>query len=167
MVGRPHAQEVKEQAYVLTLAGFDAQDVAFILGVSNRRIRRWLEHMKQHGDVEAKISWQGLGWSTVVWEEVRDLVRSYPSVYLDEIMSWVAVNHGQHISIATIHCGLVSLGITYKKLDASAAQCDEITRAQWLADITSRFTAQQLVFADESSKDNWTSFRHYGHAPTG
>ncbi len=82
-------------------------------------------------------------------------------------MSWVAVNHGQHISIATIHCGLVSLGVTYKKLHATAAQCDEITRAQWLADITSRFTAQQLVFADESSKDNWTSFRHYGRAPTG
>ncbi|TFK82155.1 hypothetical protein K466DRAFT_500815, partial [Polyporus arcularius HHB13444] len=100
-------------------------DVAFVLGVSNRSIRQWLEHMKQHGDVEAKISLQGLGqrWvlSTVVWEEVRDLVRSYPSVYLDEIMSWVAVNHGQHISIATIHCGLVSLGITYKKLHATAA----------------------------------------------
>ncbi len=70
MVGRPHAQEVKEQAYVLTLAGFDAQDVAFVLGVSNRSIRRWLEHMKQHGDVEAKISWQGLGRRWVLLKQI-------------------------------------------------------------------------------------------------
>lgn len=105
--------------------------------------------------------------STAVLEDLRDLVRSSPSIYLDEIVSWLAVRHGQHVSISTIHRSLVSLGITYKKLRRTAVQRDDITRAQWLADITSRFTAQQLVFADESSKDNRTTSRHYGRAPAG
>lgn len=36
-----------------------------------------------------------------------------------------------------------------------------------MKDITSRFTADQLVFADESSKDDRTSQRLYGRAPSG
>ncbi|RPD53271.1 hypothetical protein L227DRAFT_482146, partial [Lentinus tigrinus ALCF2SS1-6] len=142
------SREVKERAYALILAGFDTQDIAFVLGVSDRSIRRWMAHVKRHGDVEAGSSLRGLGrrrvLSTAVLEEVRDLVRSSPSVYLDEIVSWLAVYHGQQISVATIHRNLVSLGITYKKLRRTAAQRDEITRAQWLADISSRFVAQQL-----------------------
>ena len=52
MGGLPHSREVKERAYALILAGFDKHDIAFVLGVSERSLRRWMEHVRRHGDVD-------------------------------------------------------------------------------------------------------------------
>ena len=70
-------------------------------------------------------------------------------------------------ALSTLHRALERLGLTRKKLRRTAIQRDELTRTQWIHDITSRFTADQLVFADESSKDDRTCQRLYGRAPSG
>ena len=88
-------------------------------------------------------------------------------MYLGEVVEWFAVHHDLPVSIATIHRALGRLGLTYKKLWRVAVERDEISRMQWIRHITSRFAAHQLVFADESSKDDRTVLRRYGRAPTG
>ena len=62
---------------------------------------------------------------------------------------------------------LKTLGYSVKKLRKAAAQHDELTRQQRKADILSCFTADQLVFVDESSKVDRTSERRYGRAVAG
>ena len=62
---------------------------------------------------------------------------------------------------------LKTLGYSVKKLRKAAAQHDELTRQQRKADILSCFTADQLLFVDESSKVDRTSERRYGRAVAG
>ncbi|KAJ8488916.1 hypothetical protein ONZ51_g3277 [Trametes cubensis] len=67
----------------------------------------------------------------------------------------------------TVQHSLKTLGYSVKKLRKAAAQHDELTRQQRKADILSCFTADQLVFVDESSKIDRTSERRYGRAVAG
>ncbi|KAJ8454310.1 hypothetical protein ONZ51_g13101 [Trametes cubensis] len=68
------------------------------------------------------------------------------------------------VSISTVQHSLKTLGYSVKKLRKAAAQHHELTRQQRKADILSCFTADQLVFVDESSEVDRTSERRYGRA---
>src|SRR6202044_2455274 len=56
---------------------------------------------------------------------------------------------------------------TYKVMRRVAAERDNVACANWLYEVTSHYSAQQLVLLDESSKDGRTLARHFGHAPAG
>ena len=62
---------------------------------------------------------------------------------------------------------LKDLGLTYKRLKRIAAERDDAYRADWLHNMTSNYTADQLVFLDESSKDDHAILRRYGRAIRG
>ena len=49
----------------------------------------------------------------------------------------------------------------------AATERDDIARSEWLLEITSLYTADQLVVLDETSKDDRTICRKYGRAPRG
>lgn len=100
-------------------------------------------------------------------EELRQLIADSPSLYLDEIADWILVNHGEFLSITAIHDNIRDLGITRKLLRKPAAERDIGQRIEWLHLIHSNFTAEQLVFADESSKNSRTVLRRYGRALAG
>jgi transposase len=51
-----------------------------------------------------------------VTEDLRQLISQTPSVYLDEIAEWLAIYHGQPISITALGNNLRGLGLTYKLL---------------------------------------------------
>ena len=85
-------------------------------------------------------------------------------MFLGEAVEWFATHRDLRVSIATVHRALERLALSYKKLHKVAAERDEVSRTQWMRDITSRFRPHQLVFADESSKDNRTTLRRYGRA---
>lgn len=169
MVNRKISRDLKERAAALVLSGSNVPSVAHILGVSVDSVKRWTRNFQSFGDVQPRSALRGRRriLSCTVLEDLQTLILSSPSLYLDEIVSWLAVKHDQPVSISTLQRSLVALGYTYKKLRKAAAQRDEITRTQWKADILSRFTADQLVFADESSKDKRTLQRNYGRAPAG
>ncbi|KAL1937357.1 hypothetical protein VTO73DRAFT_13818 [Trametes versicolor] len=169
MVNRKISRDLKERAVALVLSGSSVTGVADILGVSVDSVKRWSRNLRSLGDVQPHSALRGRRrvLSNTVLESIQDLIASSPSLYLDEIVSWLAVTHDQPVSISALQRSLVALGYTYKRLRKTAAQRDEVTRSQWKADILSRFTANQLVFADESSKDNRTLQRHYGRAPSG
>ena len=90
-----------------------------------------------------------------------------PSLLLDEIGEWLAIYHDQPISTTALHDNLKDLGFTYKRLKRIAAEQDNAYRTDWLHNMTSNYTADQLVFLDESSKDERVILRRYGRAIEG
>jgi hypothetical protein len=44
--------------------------------------------------------------------------------------------------------------MTFKLLHKAAAEWDEDARAEWMDEMNTHHTAQQLVFVDETSKDD-------------
>ncbi|KAI0762197.1 hypothetical protein C8Q74DRAFT_1371290 [Fomes fomentarius] len=114
------------------MGGFGTSDVAYVLGVGERSIWRWVANAKLYGDVERTSALRGwpLKINAGILKELRELVRSSPSLYLDEVSTWLALHHDLPISISTVHRNLVAQGFTYKNLRKTATQRDELTRAQ-------------------------------------
>jgi len=81
--------------------------------------------------------------------KLRELIRETPSLFLDEIGEWLALYHDVPISTTALHNNLRQLGLTYKLLRKAAAERNDIARADWLLEITTLYTADQLVILDE------------------
>jgi hypothetical protein len=95
------------------------------------------------------------------------LLLENPSLLLDEIGEWLAIYHDQPISTTALHDNLKDLGLTHKRLKRIAAERDDTYRADWLHNITSNYTADQLIFLDKSSKDDHVILHRYGRAIQG
>ncbi|CAB4386724.1 unnamed protein product [Rhizophagus irregularis] len=70
------------------------------------------------------------------------------------------VRTGKRVSVPTLWRSLAYCGITRKKLQKAAAERNELLRSAFIASI-GRYRIDQLVFMDESSKDERTSTRLY------
>jgi len=88
-------------------------------------------------------------------------------MYLDELQDWLALKHDVLISTTSLHATIWDAGLTYKLLCWRAAERDEVVREQWKEDMWLNFVAAQIVWTDESSKDDRTIYHHYGQAATG
>ena len=66
-----------------------------------------------------------------------------------------------------LYLNLRDLVLTHKRLKRVAAERDGAYRTEWILNMTMNYTADQLVFLDESSKDERVVLRRYGHAPSG
>ena len=75
-------------------------------------------------------------------------------MYLDEIQDWLAIAHDVRLSKTALFENIHDAGVTYKLLRKAAAEQDEDARAEWMDDMNTHYTAQQLVFVDETSKDD-------------
>jgi hypothetical protein len=100
-------------------------------------------------------------------DDLRQMISESPSLYLDEIGEWLAIYHNQPISRSALHRNLQDLALTRKKLRRVAAERDEEFRSEWLDNILTNYIAEQLVFLDESSKDDRVLLRQYGWSTTG
>ena len=99
--------------------------------------------------------------------DLYTLPQEAPDMYLDEIQDWLAIAYEVKLSKMALFKNIRDTGLTYKLLRKAAAECHEEVRAEWMDNMNTHFTSWQLVFVDESSKDDWTIYRHYGHTPTG
>ncbi|KAG1886423.1 uncharacterized protein F5891DRAFT_920842, partial [Suillus fuscotomentosus] len=84
------------------------------------------------------------------------LLAENPSLLLNEIGKWLAIYHDQPISTPALYRNLRDFGLTYEHLKRIAAEQDDGFRADWLHNMIANYTAEQLVFLDESSKDDRT-----------
>jgi len=170
MVYQRISADRKQQALYLFLEeGWEIDHIAEALGVSSRSIERWEKNYEIHGCVNPPTPLRGRPRLLThrITEELHDLITENPSLLLDEIGEWLAIYHDQPISTAALHDNLKDLGLTYKRLKRIAAERDDGYRAEWLHNITANYTANQLVFLDESSKDDRTILRRYGRATSG
>ncbi len=99
--------------------------------------------------------------------DLYTLLEEALEMYLSEIQDWIALSHEVHISKTVLHENICDAGITFKLLRKAAAECDEDHRLEWKEDINTHFIASQMVFIDETSKDNWTIYHHYGCSVVG
>lgn len=95
------------------------------------------------------------------------LLEENPVMYLDEIQQWLIVAHDIGLAKSTLQRNLYELGISYKKLRKQAAERDEEARAEFRLYAQQNWVANQLVFVDETSKDDRTIYRHYGRSVLG
>ena len=169
MVNRKISPDMKQRALQLIDEGWELKELAEVLGVSSKSIERWDHKYKTHECVNPSSGLRGRPriLNTQAIDDLRELIRETPSLYLDEIRDWLALYHDVPISTTALHYNLREHGLTYKLLRKAAAERDDIARSEWLLEITSLYTADQLVVLDETSKDNRTICRKYGRAPSG
>lgn len=99
--------------------------------------------------------------------ELIETLLDEPEAYLAEIQDWVELSFDIHLDVSTIHRIVEDLGFTFKFLRKVASERDPLAREEWMAYMQATFVPEQLVFVDESSKDDRTIFRYRGRAPAG
>jgi hypothetical protein len=99
--------------------------------------------------------------------DLYTLLEEAPEMYLSEIQDWIALAYEVHISKSALHQNILDAGITFKLLRRAAAERDEDFRQEWKQDVNAHFMASQMVFVDETSKDDRTVYRHYGRSIAG
>ncbi|CAB5396023.1 unnamed protein product [Rhizophagus irregularis] len=87
---------------------------------------------------------------------LRDIVHEHVDYYLDEYIEEMQARTGKRVSVSTLWRSLAYCGITRKKLHKAASERNELLRG--------RYRIDQLVFMNESSKDERTSTRFYGYS---
>ncbi|TFY79064.1 hypothetical protein EWM64_g4948 [Hericium alpestre] len=169
MVFRKIDPGIKWRTIELLEDGWGEDEIILALNVSRDSIRRWTAYAEQHGSVVPPHPHQGrprLLNATII-EDMRSLLLDLPSLYLDEIVAWLAVVHDISISVGALHNTLSAIGLIYKRLHKSAAQRDPALCAMWRATTTLNYAAAQYVFIDESSFDGRNLERDYGRAAVG
>ncbi|KAH7918110.1 hypothetical protein BV22DRAFT_1108445 [Leucogyrophana mollusca] len=147
MVYQKISTDMKEQALKLLGDGWEMDEIADALGISEKSIGRWEDKMLQEGRVDTPSILHGrrrLLNATAI-AELQELIKESPSLFLDEISEWLAIYHDQPISTAALHNNLHDLGLTYKVLKHTAAQRDEDQHAAWWLDMATNFLADQSL----------------------
>ena len=99
-------------------------------------------------------------------DDLHQMISESP-LYLDEIGEWLAIYHNQPISRSALHRNLQDLALTCKKLHWVAVKHDEEFWSKWLDNILTNYITEQLVFLNESNKDNHALLHQYGWSTTG
>lgn len=169
MVYRRISDDMKQRALQLLSDGWDIIEVVDVLGVSAKSVGRWQVNYETEGHVSNRYSVRGRRrkLSTAIMLEIEELLKEDPSLYLDEICEWLAVFHDVPISLGGLCMNLKDFGLDRKVMRKVASQCNESLRTQWMDYVLQTFTAEQMVFLDESSKDGRTLARKFGRARTG
>jgi len=170
MVYRTISPDLKQRAlYLLLEEGWDIDRIATALGVHSNSIKRWEQNYETYGTVSPPTPLRGQQQllSNGVAEELREILTESPALLLDEIGEWLANYHDQPISTTALHDNLEDLAFTHKRLKRIAAEQDDAYRANWLHNMTSNYSANQLVFLGDSSKDDRAILRRYGRAIQG
>ncbi|KAK0493878.1 hypothetical protein EDD18DRAFT_1077922 [Armillaria luteobubalina] len=170
MVFRHISKDLKERALWLYHNDFIDDDIASLLGVSECSIYHWLANVEQYGSVIPPPNpFQGRP-PLLHAEAMNDLVSlSYesPQLFLDEIQEWLAVAHDLSISRSQLHQVIKDCGVTYKLMRRAAAERDEQAREDWRQEHQAQYDASQILWIDETSKDDRTIYRHYGRSVSG
>ena len=169
MVYRPISADMKRTALQLLNKDWEMQQIANLLGISSKSIHRWQDNYETHSLVNPPSYLQGRQCilSSYVVDDLYDLMLESPELYLDEIGIWLALYHEVQILTMALHDNLRELGLTHKLMHYVAAEQDHKLCANWMYDFLTMYTAEQMVVLDESSKDNRTLIRRYGHALCG
>ena len=160
---------VKERVLQLIAFGWPLQHVIEAIGVSRRSIDRWADNYEAFGSVKPPtvITGRPRALNPTAIEGLYDLLAESPELYLNEIAEYLTLYHDLPISITALHGNLTELGLTWKIMQRAALERDNTLRAAWLEDTLLRYTADEMVFLNESSKDGHTIFRKYGRSPRG
>ncbi|HEV7736834.1 MAG TPA: hypothetical protein VGO47_05595 [Chlamydiales bacterium] len=164
------SRDIKIRALWMLDNGYLPDEIEVVLDVSNRSLRRWSANFEEYGDVippHNPVQGRPPVLTATQIHALLDFINASPEMFLDEIRDFLILEHDVLVSISTLHDLIQAAGLTYKLLRRNALERDEIRRRLWLEDVQARFVANQLVWTDESSKDDRTIYRHYGRSRSG
>lgn len=170
MVYKQHSTEVKLLALNALAAGDDVATVEQRFQVSRRSLQRWKEQLETSFTLARRTS-SIVGRPRAIppplLHVLVQLLDESPALYLPEIADFFSIVYGEMIPISTLCRTIKDLGYDRKVLRRIAAQRDDVLRTAWMHWVLQNFTARQMVFTDESSKDGRTLARRYGRARRG
>jgi transposase len=160
------SDDLKSRAlYLQEHSELDFDPVA-ALGVSEASIRRWGDNLDKYGSVHQPWkhkSGRPTTLSANQREELYQLLKTSPELYLDEIHEWMRQSLDAPVSRSTVYRTIRDLGFTHRKLKLRATQRSEEDIEAWMEDFKAQgYTADQLISIDESSKDGRNLYRNYG-----
>jgi hypothetical protein len=88
-------------------------------------------------------------------------------MYLSELRRRLEVERGVSVHTSTISRALHHAGYSTKNVSISALEQNEEARCQYLLTVGLNFTAEQLVFVDESACNRITTRRRCAWSPVG
>jgi len=170
MVFRHISKDLKERALWLILHGYAPEDVCELFDISPSSVGRWKHNNRVYGSVippPNPIQCHPRILSGNMMDDLYRLLEEAPEMYLSEIQDWIALVYEIHISRAALTLNIHDAGITFKLLRRAAGERNKDLRQEWMQDVNTHFTASKMVFVDETSKDDRTVYRHYGHSIAG
>ncbi|KAG2143457.1 uncharacterized protein EDB93DRAFT_1088272, partial [Suillus bovinus] len=83
------------------------------------------------------------------------LLAEESDLYLDEVVTWLALTCNISISVSTLCCNLKEAGLTWKLLYKLAVEKDKECCHEWKESMQTNFTddESEFVFVDEVSKN--------------
>ena len=97
---------------------------------------------------------------------LQQIIRAHPDWFLNELLELLETNCFILAHYLTIHQELVQAGISIKKLNKIALECNENLHANYIHHMA-QYSPEQLGFLDEISKDERTSARSQGQSRKG
>lgn len=170
MVYRHISKDMKERALWLISDGYAPEDICELFDISQRSVTRWKQNDRLYGTIippHNPMQCRPRILNGDMTHDLYTLLQEAPEMYLSEIQDWIALAFEVHISRAALHQNIRDAGITFKLLRRAAAERDEDLRQEWKLEVNAHFMASQMVFIDETSKDERTIYRHYGRSVAG
>jgi len=173
-MGNHHiSEDVKLITLKLWDQGWEIEDICDILGVSPASLFRWHAIFEEHGTVicpPSPLKGQGLRVLThTLIQACKDLFSQETDLFLDEVVAWLVLTHDIAISTSTLSRNLAEASLTRKILHKITAERDKEHHREFQELVHNNFQgdSSELIFIDETSKDERTWARHYGRAMSG
>ena len=96
-------------------------------------------------------------YSLTILQYLLSLVQHTPDIHLSELQQLLKTQRGAPVSKPTIWRSLRRAGYSRKKTSISVLEQNEDARCQYLLTVGSGFSAEQLVFVDESACNQITT----------
>ncbi|RFU31029.1 hypothetical protein B7463_g5310, partial [Scytalidium lignicola] len=147
----------------------DKYAIATAFDVSYETVRYIARKLKTDRTIGVNLRGKA-GRSSVITPDIEQAVKEviYTSndLYQDEVADFIYDEFDIKLSQSAISKLLKKLNITHKKLEYVAAQRNQLLIDNWYIE-SANFTADQLIFVDESASNERTGDRKYGWAPIG
>jgi transposase len=164
------SKDLKERVLWLISHNYAPDDICELFDIFPRSFARWKQNNRIYGSVIPPPN-PMLGCPRILnsdmTHDLYTLLEEAPEMYLSEIQDWIALTYEVHISRTALHMNIRDAGLTFKLPRKAATEHDEDLWQEWKQDVNAHFTASQMVFVDETSKDDRTIYRHYGRSTAG
>ena len=129
MPSRYISRDLKTRALWMLDTGFLPEEIGYILGVSDRSIRRWVANEAEFGDVIPPHNpLQGRPHALMADQThaVIETVSAAPEMFLDEVRDYLALERDTLVGITTLHDLILAAGLSYKLLRRQVPERDEM-----------------------------------------
>ena len=125
MPNRRISTDLKECALHLWDLGWELEEISFAFGVSTRSCYRWRQSLEAHGSVNrppSPLRGRARTITRALLTAIETLFAEDPDLYLDELCTWLAIEHDISISPSALCHTLNDTGLSRKVLQKIASE---------------------------------------------